>query len=327
MRSRLTSRLLKNRSLVLLSGERTSIPRAEAQALFLTYDSSSKFVSPEERVLIVQSSADPLLVGTRVAFARRVGFMISDPSDAADVIKGKKVRMRVYSLSVGGATNDWQKMLQSIDAKIDLENPDFEFTVVEGKRRYLALSSPLKMSQGWSLRRPRQRAFFHPSAIFPKLSRALVNLSRCRAGDLFLDPFAGTGSLPLEAAEVGAKVLAFDQSEKMTHGLLANMKKFGQQWLGVVRCDSLMPPLSGVNAIATDVPYGRASSTRGRDVRSIVQAAVETMPALLSRGSRMVMMHPKHVPVEPTSDWALEEQHHLYVHKLLTRTITVLRRR
>jgi len=318
---------LKNRSLVLLSGERTSIPEAEARALFLTYDPSSKFVSPEERVLLVRSTADPLLVASRVAFARRVGFMISDPSEAADAVKGKKVRMRVYSLSVGSAPVDWQKMLQSIDAKIDLEDPDFEFTVVEGKQRYLALSSPLKMSQGWSLRRPRQRAFFHPSAIFPKLSRALVNLSRCREGDVFLDPFAGTGSLPLEAAEVGVKVLAIDQSEEMTHVSLANMKKFEQEWLGVVRCDSFLPPLRGVDAIATDVPYGRASSTWGKDAKSVVQATVETMPALLRRGSRMVMMHPKHVPVEPASDWALEEEHHLYVHKRLTRTITILRRK
>jgi putative methyltransferase (TIGR01177 family) len=318
---------LKNKSLVLLSGERTSIPEAEARALFLTYDPNSRFVSPEERVLIVHSSVDPLLVASRVAFARRVGLLISDPSDAADAVKGKKVRMRIYSLSVGGAHIDWQKMLQSIDAEIDLENPDFEFTVVEGKRRYLALSSPLKMNQGWSLRRPRQRAFFHPSAIFPKLSRALVNLSRCRAGDLFLDPFAGTGSLPLEAAEVGAKVLAVDQSEKMTRGSLANMMKFGQQWLGVVRCDSFLLPLRRVDAIATDVPYGRAASTRGRDARNVVQAVVETMPALLSRGSRMVMMHPNNVPVGPASDWALEEEHHLYVHKALTRTITVLRRK
>ncbi len=318
---------MKNSYLVLLSGEATSVPEAEAKALFLTYDPGSEFVSPEERILLVRSNADPLLVASRIAFARRVGAVISDPSDVADAVRGRKVRMRVHSLYGRAVPTDPKRLLRSIDAEIDLDNPDFEFTVVKGKRTYLVLSSPTKMRQGWSLRRPRQRAFFHPSAIFPKLSRALVNLSRCREGDVFLDPFAGTGSLPLEAAQVGARVLAIDQSAKMARGSLANMKKFGQEWLGVVRADSLLPPLMGVDAVATDVPYGRASSTWGRDAGSVVRATVETMSALLRSGSRMVMMHPRLVPVEPSSDWALEEEHHLYVHKRLTRTISVLRRR
>ena len=55
------------------------------------------------------------------------------------------------------------------------------------------------MRQDWVIRRPRARPFFHPAAIFPKLSRALVNLSRVGAGEVFLDPFCGTGSLLLEA--------------------------------------------------------------------------------------------------------------------------------
>jgi putative methyltransferase (TIGR01177 family) len=315
-----------NESLVFLSGESTSIPEAEAKALFLAYDPNSRFNTPEERVLLVRSEADPFLIASRIAFARRVGVMLSDPSDASESVKGRKVRMRVFSLR-GRKPSRPARLMRTIDAKVDLVSPDFEFTVIEGKRRYIALTSPLVMRQEWSLRRPRSRAFFHPSAIFPKLSRALINLSRCKKGDVFLDPFAGTGSLLLEADQVGAKALAIDLSAEMARGCLANMKAFGQEWLGVVRGDSFLPPLAHVDAIATDVPYGRTSSTRGKDAESIVRAAVETMPALLRRGSTMVMMHPKHLPVEPSRDWTLEEEHHLYVHKHLTRTVTVLRRR
>jgi tRNA (guanine10-N2)-dimethyltransferase len=318
---------LKSRSLVLLSGETTSLPEAEARALFLAYDPSSKFESPERRVLIVESAADPAIVASRVAFSRRVGVLVPDSSSAAEVVRGKKVRVRSFLLPGGRGPADPEDVLGNLDVTVDLENPAYEFTFVSGRCEYLALTCPAAMRQRWSLRSPRRRPFFHPAAIFPKLSRALVNLSRCKEGRLFLDPFCGTGSLLLEASEVGACAVGFDLDEAMTRGAVSNMRKFGQQWLGVVRCDSFQPPVRGVDAIATDVPYGRASSTRGRGAKSVVTETLETMPRLLKSGSRMVIMHSDKMPVEPTSEWVFEEEHRLYVHKFLTRAITILRRR
>ncbi|MDV3244548.1 MAG: RsmD family RNA methyltransferase [Nitrososphaerales archaeon] len=314
------------RSLVLLSGEETTIPAAEARALFLAYDPGSRFSSPEKRVVIVDSNADPAMVERRIAFARRVGLLIKDPEDAASTVKGRKIRLRGFSTKPGGSI-DARGLLRGIDAEVDLVRPDYEFTVIDGEKRYLALTSPLKMKQAWHLRRPRRRAFFHPSAIFPKLSRALVNLTRCVEGQSLLDPFAGTGSIPIEAAEVGIQSLAIDQTNKMAKGSLANMKRLGQSWLGVVRADAFNPPLTQVDAIATDAPYGRASSTRGKGAANVLQQAMDTFPSILRSGSRLVIMHPQSIEVEPPPDLAAEEEHYLYIHKRLTRAITILRRR
>jgi len=318
---------LRNRSLVLLSGEPTSVPRAEARALFFAYDPTSRFESPEGRVLLVDSEADPFVIASRVAFSRRVGLLVPEAKGLADALRGRTVRVRTFSLEAGKTPAVPDDLLQGLDISVNLVNPEFELTVVEGKNRYVALTAPTAMRQGWSLRRPRRRAFFHPAAIFPKLSRALVNLSRCKEGEVFLDPFAGTGSLAIEASEIGARVVALDLSRKMTSGCLANMRKFGQEWLGVVACDSFSPPITRVDAIATDVPYGRASSTEGKGARYVVSDALSTARELLKSGSTFVIMHPKSVPAEPGSDWSFEEEHDLYVHKRLTRSITVLRRR
>ena len=217
--------------------------------------------------------------------------------------------------------------MKGVNATIDLKRPEFEFTLVRGQGEYLALTRPCEMSQAWSKRRPRARAFFHPSAIFPKLARAIVNLSRFRAGGVFLDPFAGTGSLAIEASQAGGTVIASDQVEKMARGSLANMKHFGQSWLGVIRADAFSHPVTRVDAIATDLPYGRASSTRGAEPEEILRKTMDLLPLLLKEGSRMVLMHPRTLRVPESPAVALEEEHHLYVHKLLTRTITVLRRR
>jgi tRNA (guanine10-N2)-dimethyltransferase len=317
----------KNRSLVLLSGEGITVPASEAKALFLAADPRSTFETPEPRVLIADSEADPLAVGERIAFARRVGFLLRSVSDASGLLTGHRVRFRSFDLSRGRPEPDPGEYLEGIGAVVDLTDPEYELTLVRGRRDYLAVTAPSRMLQGWSRRRPRSRPFFHPSAIFPKLSRALVNMSRCKQGDVFLEPFTGTGSIAIEASLVGADVVAIDLSDKMVRGASSNMRRYAQDWLGIVRADSARLPVRGVRAAATDIPYGRASSTRGRPPELMVELLLPELARAMDQGSFLVLMHPKSVAVEPTSEFATEEEHHLQVHKFLTRTITVLKRR
>jgi len=317
---------LKTRSLVLLSGEGTTIPEAEARALFLTFDSESKFEAPEPRVIVADSRADPFAIGARIAFARRVGPLLESPSHAARFLAGHRVRFRCFDLSKGGSEPDPAGYLKGLDVTIDLSDPEYELTLVRGGRDYLAVTAPGGMIQAWARRRPRARPFFHPSAIFPKLSRALVNLSRCMPGCVFLEPFAGTGSIAVEAHLVGAEVVALDLVERMARGAQSNMRHFGQEWMGQLRADSGHLPVRRADAVATDIPYGRASSTRGRSPLQIVRRLLPELALAMPRGAFLVIMHPQSLPLEGTPDFSFEEEHHLHVHKLLTRTITVLRR-
>ena len=315
---------MKNRSLVLLSGEGTTIPAAEARALFLSRDPDSSFRSPDPRVLVAESLADPFGVGSRVAFARRVGILVDTPADALPWLAGHTVRFRCFDLKGEKARPNPDDYLRGAGAKVDLRNPDYELTMVRGDEVYLAVTAAGRMRQDWSTRRPRRRPFFHPSAIFPKLSRALVNLTRCKEGDVFLEPFAGTGSIAIEASLVGANVLAVDVSTVMARGALSNMKHLGQGWLGVIRADSADLPVLAADAAATDIPYGRASSTRGRRPEDILESLLSSLGSCMRTGSHAVLMHPRSIPVEGGAVFATVEEHHLHVHKLLTRTITVL---
>lgn len=318
---------MKNRALVLLSGEGTSVPAAEAKSLFIAYDGESKFRSPTPRLLLADSRADPFLIGSRIAYARRVGVVVSGIEEAAPLLERKRVRFRAFNLKGEVLPPDPEKYLGGIDAQVDLRNPELELTLVRADEEYLAVTSPATMMQGWSLRRPRKRAFFHPAAIFPKLSRALVNMTGCKSGEVFLDPFAGTGSITIEASMVGANVVALDQTGAMVKGCLSNMKHFSQEWLGVVRGDSTYMPLTRLDGVATDVPYGRASSTRGLKTREILDRFLPVVAESMRPGSRLVLMHQKEVSVDHEQGFDLLEEHHLHVHKLLTRTISILRRK
>ncbi|MCL4355393.1 MAG: hypothetical protein JRM79_03515 [Nitrososphaerota archaeon] len=318
---------MKTKSLVLLSGEGGTIPAAEAKSLFSAYDPSSEFTSPFPRVLIAHSGADPFRIGGRIAFARRVGRLVGDASEAADLLEGRRVRFRAFDLAGGRRAADPEDYIGDLRATIDLRAPEYELTLVRGDGECLAVTSPGTMVQGWSRRRPRQRPFFHPAAIFPKLSRALVNLSRCVEGDVFLDPFAGTGSIPMEAAMVGCRVAAVDVTEKMVRGALRNMLHFSQEWLGVVRADSGRLPVTAADAVATDIPYGRASSTRGLGPREMMAMALPALAAVARPGATVVLMHQKEVAADVGRGFSLVEEHDLHVHKRLTRTISILRRR
>ena len=318
---------MTNRSIVLLSGEGTTLPAAEARALFATYDPRSTFSSPDPRLLIATSSADPFRVGERIAYARRVGVCVDRPADALPWLAGRRARFRCFDLVGGKPRPDPREYLRGAEAQIDLEYPDYELTLIRGADDFLAITAPRKMRQGWAIRRPRKRPYFHPSAIFPKLSRALVNLSRCKEGDLFVEPFAGTGSIAIEAHVVGADVVAVDIAARMTKGALANMRHFGQEWLGVIRGDAAVIPVRAADAVATDIPYGRASSTRRRKPASILRETLDSLWPVMKSGSRAVLMHPQSLPIPGSAEFSVEEEHHLHVHKLLTRTISVIERR
>jgi tRNA G10 N-methylase Trm11 len=85
--------------------------------------------------------------------------------------------------------------------------------------------------------------------------------------------------------------------------------------------------LRRADAVATDIPYGRASSTRGREANDILRLLLPVVGSVTRPGSFVVLMHPLDLSIEQAAEFSVEEEHHLHVHKLLTRTITILRRR
>ncbi len=62
----------------------------------------------------------------------------------------------------------------------------------------------------------------------PKICRTLLNLAGARAGDTVLDPFCGTGTLLMEAAMLGMKVIGIDIDGNQVQGTKSNLTWFGR---------------------------------------------------------------------------------------------------
>jgi tRNA G10 N-methylase Trm11 len=63
----------------------------------------------------------------------------------------------------------------------------------------------------------------------------------------------------------------------------------------------------------------------------ILRSLVEGAPAILRKGGKLVVMHPKSLEVGPIAEVAggelrVEQELEIYIHRTLTRTITLMRR-
>ena len=322
----------------MLSRESTGIPEGEARSLVRDLDPKATFDAPAEGLLVADTTADPAAIGGRVAFSRRVGALVPDgvlDGEQLYQLRSGTYRVRVFGEGDGSEGDEAiiSSIAERVEGRVSLKDPDREvsaFVVGGGRKTYFAITTPKSMRQGWVTRRPRSRAFFHPSAIFPKLSRALVNFSGVQPGEAFLDPFCGTGSLLIEASIVGAEPIGVDIARKMVRGARRNSIKYAQPWLGVIRGDARSLPVKTVQAVATDIPYGRASSAGGLDSGDILRWLLELAPGIIPKGRKLVVMHPKTLEVTPIlkelGGLRLEQEHEIYIHRTLTRAITVLRR-
>ena len=162
-----------------------------------------------------------------------------------------------------------------------------------------------------------------------KLARAMVNLAQPKVGNLVLDPFCGTAGILVEAGLIGCRVIGFDAKPHMLRGGLQNLLHYGIEPEGMVVADARHPPVSKVDCIVTDPPYGRSASTLGMSTRRIVEDFLSAVEDKLPKGGRICMASPKSIRIDEAGEEAgfkHLESHFVYVHGSLTREIAIFER-
>ncbi|MGC9443827.1 MAG: methyltransferase domain-containing protein [Candidatus Methanospirareceae archaeon] len=190
-------------------------------------------------------------------------------------------------------------------------------------------------------KRPHARPFFLPGVIMPKVARAIVNLSGIRATERLLDPFCGTGGILLEGAMLGARVVGADIQRKMVYGAQKNMAFFTMPCELIISDATRLPLRSeSIDAVVTDLPYGRASvvaasscipddkDARAEYLARLYEAALVEIHRVLKSGKRAVVVSnsPSLPALTRGKGFLLCDEHAYRVHKSLTRYITVLER-
>lgn len=175
---------------------------------------------------------------------------------------------------------------------------------------------------GYGRRQPGRRPFFSPGSIDPIEARAAVNIAVGPTPGVMCDPLCGTGGFLIEAAAVGASIIGGDIRPEMVEGTRANIDAMSPTApLGIYHGDASAIPLASrsVDAIVTDLPYGRQSPIAAATQGALVDAV---LPELARIARRAVLICDRRIE---SPDGSLRLQAHLArrVHRSLTRHLHV----
>lgn len=99
----------------------------------------------------------------------------------------------------------------------------------------------------------RKRPHVTSSSLPTRLARAMVNLI-ASLGDRLVDPCCGTGTIVLEAAQMGIKVAGYDLNPNMVKATQKNLAHYGLT--ANVHLEDARQIRGRFDAVATDLPYG-----------------------------------------------------------------------
>jgi tRNA (guanine10-N2)-dimethyltransferase len=160
----------------------------------------------------------------------------------------------------------------------------------------------------------------------------LVNLAGLDDHQVLLDPFCGTGGLLLEAGLMGMTVIGSDIDPQMVAGTKANLEHWGINNYSLINSDIENLPVNlrkqgsagQPQAIVTEPPYGRASTTQGQALDELLRKSFKIFSEILKpNGSLVISLPDPELAHSIHRDFKLMNKFTFRVHKSLTKTIFV----
>ena len=125
----------------------------------------------------------------------------------------------------------------------------------------------------------------------PEIAHLLCVLSDPKPGDVFLDPFSGSGAIPAERVKTGPyrKILAGDADESLAIGLRKRFSGVKHVETGAWDATTLSGiPDASVDAIVTDPPWGKFE--KGIDTADLYPKTASAFARVLRPGGRLVLL-------------------------------------
>lgn len=335
---------------ILLSGEHPSIPYSEVYAILNGENIEFIEVNKFDQLMIIEVDERAYeVLKRRGAYIIEGGKLLlrSKPSIESIIKECQKIdwsflKGKSFGVRVNRVKGFWKEISsmelerilgdiikKSSDSEVNLRRPDvwIKGIITDGGIFLYEYNFEVDRKAFYS-RRPRRRPFFHPGVLDVKLSRAFVNLCRIKEGEKFLDPFCGTGGFLIEAAMMGLETYGIDLDMRMVLGAKRNLNYYGLK-AELILGDAKHLPINEVDGIATDPPYGRGTSTKGMDVKKILDEFLDEAYEVLKNGRCMCIAAPKELKIQELAKlkgYEIEEIHEMRVHKSLTRSIIVVKK-
>ena len=253
--------------------------------------------------------------------------------------EGETFEVRIRRIKEYSAKNDTMRLERLLGKNILHNSTGTHVNLTKPDKTFYGILTNHKLIFGLRLaeiepkpfveRRPRKKPFFHPSAMNAKLARCMVNLAHAKTGAIVLDPFCGTGTTVLEASLIGCKAIGMDVQRRMAVGTRKNLESFNTSPEAIMVADARKPPLTHVDAVVTDPPYGKSATTLKSTTKALVVSLLSSAKALLHEGQRICIASPKTIHIAKIGTqlgYRHIESHFAYVHRSLTREIAVFQK-
>jgi len=309
------------------SGESYSAVQSELRSLKDSYP-GIRILWINARGAVIEGS---LPVLKEMAFARRISEVIVSGESIEDfehiVLPAGKFYLRRVRLVEPRKDYSESELADKIGSKgrVSFSNPDFVALAIFADRWYISIVKHTRENKAMELRRAPMRPFFSPISLHPKYARFMVNLSRTHAGDTILDPFCGTGGILIEAGLSGRRVIGNDASLVMVKGARLNLKYYSID-CRIYNSDTRNLKINEhVDAIVSDLPYGRNSPLLG-DIKSLYESAFKKFSDILDRGRYCIVIVGNEGLLSFANDFSTVDIIRMKVHNSLTRSFVVLRK-
>ena len=220
--------------------------------------------------------------------------------------------------------------IYSKNRKVNLSNPDNEIRVfITDKKIYVGLKKAEIDRKQFDKRKVQYRPFFSPISLNPKIARTLVNLSEIRKNETLLDPFCGTGGILIEAGLIGAKLIGSDIEKKMIEGCKKTLDFYGLKNYKLYCCDigEINKQINLVDAVVTDLPYGKSTTTKGEEIKKLYERAFENISKVLKEKRKAVIGLSNKERISIGEKYlSLIKYYEFRVHKSLTRYFVIYKK-
>lgn len=311
-------------SFFVLSKEHLELAIDEVISIAKTYDRFSKF-KIFSNVIIVQSSIPLEKISSRASYVKISGKVLKklsnlflDQENFLALMNAKTFACRVIDISnkrkpieeleivMGNMISKFSK------AKVDLRNPEIIiYLIIDKSYKFFGFSMNIK-----NIKIP-IKPLKHPHELDRKLCRVMVNLLGLKEGSTLCDPFCGTGTILLEAENIGIKTIGIDYDKKMCVITKKNTKanNFNSK---IINADySYLKILeNSYDGVVTDIPYGRGSK-KTKPPQMILSDLINCIP----KKKKFVIMCKKGLEDKVKNNFSKIYQ--IYRHKNLTRIILV----
>lgn len=328
-----------------LSKEHESLPRAEILSCLKAEDIDYKIIDSNDDALLLDLDLEIkqkqlFRIADRLSMSFFIDEFLFSSSLCINKIREMAVKNTVRengSIAIRYTTRsksvDPQEIIRVLadvyarNRKVDLENPDIElrFLLSDDKVYVGCKQVEIDRSQ-FEQRKVQFRPFFSPISLHPRIARVLVNLSCISREGVLFDPFCGTGGILLEAGLIGVKVVGSDIEDKMVEGCRETLNFYNVEDFDLFVSDvgDVKKYISNVDAVVTDFPYGKSTTTKGEDISALSVRAFNSIYSVLKNNGRAVVGLPRYDLISIGEKYlSLVDVFKFKVHRSLTRFFAV----